>query len=309
MTAEAVLPFEEFVADGAPAPATPAVGTPMSSKKSDNPGYVNLTENIEDVKGSCSLSSKKRKRETRKSSVPLANISAVTKPPIFELGSDEFARRSRALDKRGMVYKLLKRAFDIAFSLLVIVVCLFFWPITLGALIVTAVSTKGTPLYTQKRIGKYGKPFHILKLRTMVADSDDIERYFTPEQLSQWRKERKVDNDPRITKFGAICRKISIDEIFQFLNCLIGQMSIIGPRPIVCDELSNFSELEKSEILSVRPGITGWWQVSARNDATWEDGSRQELELYYVRNASFSMDARVFVSTFGAMFGKRRTGR
>ena len=100
----------------------------------------------------------------------------------------------------------------------------------------------------------------------------------------------------------------AIDELPQFLNVLAGQMSVVGPRPIVEEELAAYGDAA-GELLSVKPGITGWWQVQARNDATYGDGSRQELELYYVRNASLAIDAKVFLRTFSIMFGKGRTGR
>ena len=139
----------------------------------------------------------------------------------------------------------------------------------------------------------------------MVVDSDDVEKHLSPEQLEQWIRERKVERDPRITRVGALLRKTSLDELPQFLNVFIGQMSVVGPRPVVVDELAAYGA-DEGAFLSMKPGITGWWQVQARNDATYEDGSRQELELYYVRNASLGLDARVFFETFKAMFG--RTG-
>ena len=202
-------------------------------------------------------------------------------------------------------YRFVKRAFDIAFSLCVAIVGLI--PVLLLCLVVR-LESPGSPIYLQERVGYRGKPLRILKLRTMVADSDDVEKHLSPEQLDQWRRERKVDDDPRVTKVGRFLRKTSLDELPQFLNVLAGQMSVIGPRPIVEEELAAYGDAA-GELLSVKPGITGWGQVRARNDAAYEDGSRQELELYYVRNASLAMDARVFLRTFSIMFGKDRTGR
>lgn len=215
--------------------------------------------------------------------------------------------RSASLAWQKSSYRFFKRTFDIAFSSMALIACLLFWPFILGIFAVSAVQCRAWPLYTQKRIGKNGKPFGCLKLRTMVKDADNVEKYLDDKQLSQWKRERKIDSDPRITSFGKIARATSIDEIPQFLNVFVGQMSIIGPRPIVEDELKNFSASERKEFLSVRPGITGWWQVFSRNKATWEDGSRKDLELFYVRNASFAMDIKVFAKTFAVIFG--RTGR
>lgn len=137
----------------------------------------------------------------------------------------------------------------------------------------------------------------------MVEDSDDVDKYLNADQLDQWRRERKVNDDPRITRIGRFLRKTSLDELPQFLNVLAGSMSIVGPRPVVEEELGAYGN-DVAEFLSMRPGITGWWQVSARNDATYSDGSRQELELYYVRNATLALDVRVFLKTFAAVFGK-----
>jgi len=109
---------------------------------------------------------------------------------------------------------------------------------------------------------------------------------------------------------GQFIRKCSIDEMPQFLNVLKGDLSVIGPRPITRDELDqHFTDEEKEELLSVTPGITGMWQATDRNAATFESGMRQKIELHYVRNRCFRMDWKCFMGTFGAMFGKRRTGR
>lgn len=210
-----------------------------------------------------------------------------------------FSRRANS----RLGYRFVKRAFDIVFSLCVIVVCLV--PTAILCLIIR-LESPGSPIYCQQRVGYHGRPLRIFKLRTMVADSDDIEKHLSPEQLVQWKSERKVDGDPRITRVGGLLRRTSLDELPQFLNVLAGQMSIVGPRPVVSDELVAYDS-DAEAFLSVKPGITGWWQVQARNDATYEDGSRQALELYYVRNASPAMDARVFFGTFRAMLG--RTGR
>lgn len=165
-------------------------------------------------------------------------------------------------------------------------------------------------MYAQERVGKGGKTIKILKLRSMVADAGDVQKYLSPEQLYQWEIERKVDDDPRITRVGQFIRKCSIDEVPQFLNVLNGDLSVIGPRPITRDELEqHFSDEEKAELLSVRPGITGLWQATDRNAATFESGLRQKIELRYVRNRCFRMDWKCFTGTFSAMFGKKRTGR
>jgi lipopolysaccharide/colanic/teichoic acid biosynthesis glycosyltransferase len=166
--------------------------------------------------------------------------------------------------------------------------------------IAVVIDTKGTPFYAQKRIGRGGHEFKMYKLRTMVVDSDDVEKYFSPEQLAQWRQERKVDNDPRITPLGAWLRKHSVDEIPNFFNVFAGQMSVVGPRAITRDELSNFGD-DVDLLLSVPSGITGLWQVEARNDATFESGERQLLELDYARRASLGLDLKIAARTVSSM--------
>ena len=212
-------------------------------------------------------------------------------------GSIAFERACRSMDTRSSAYRFVKRAFDIVFSLAAI--CVGAIPCLLLALCV-ACDTRSTPLYKQERIGQYGRPFHIVKFRTMVADSDDLERYFCEERLADWRREGKVDNDPRITKLGAVLRKTSIDELPQFLNVLLGQLSIVGPRAITRSELENYGS-ESVKLLSVPQGITGRWQCGARNDAVFSDGSRQAIELSYVKDASVAVDLLIMARTAKVM--------
>lgn len=209
---------------------------------------------------------------------------------------------------KGFVgYRFVKRLFDIVFSLLVTAVLSI--PMAFICLAIR-LESPGSPLYSQERIGKNGKRIRVLKLRSMYADADNVDKYLSAEQLEQWHSERKVDDDPRITKIGQVIRATSLDEIPQFLNVLTGDLSVIGPRPITQEELErHFTPEQRHELLSVRPGITGQWQAGERNGATFETGRRQAIELSYVRNASLGLDAKIFFSTFGAMFGKKRTGR
>lgn len=223
----------------------------------------------------------------------------------YEPGTEAFAERSRALDSRPLGYRVAKRAFDVVFSAAVVAVGL-----VPGALLCVAIAadTKGFPVYSQERAGRLGRPFRIYKFRTMVADADDVGKYLDEGQLAQWRRERKVEGDPRITRLGRLLRGTSIDELPQFLNVLRGDISVIGPRPITYDELAEFGP-DAARLLSVPPGITGAWQAGPRNEATFENGERQRVEMGYVRKASFAIDLRCFVGTFGVMFGKNRTGK
>ena len=220
-------------------------------------------------------------------------------------GSDEFAASCRSLDRRPLGYRFAKRAFDIAFSALVIAVGLVPCAVLSVAI---AVDTKGSPIYSQERVGRLGRSFRIYKFRSMVADADDVEKYLDANQLAEWRRERKVTDDPRITPLGRVLRRTSLDELPQFLNVLKGDMSLIGPRAITRAELVHYGA-DALPLLAVPQGVTGAWQAGPRNNATFENGERQAIELEYARNAGLREDIRVFLGTFGAMFGSNRTGR
>lgn len=202
-------------------------------------------------------------------------------------------------------YRFIKRVFDFVFSLIVTVV-LFIPMIVICTAIV--LDSSGFPVFAQKRVGRFGKPIKVLKLRTMYSDAhSNPGRYFTKEQMQQWKLEYKVEKDPRITRIGSFLRKTSLDEIPQFINVLKGDMSVIGCRPITYEELENFTQEEQELFLSQKMGITGWWQVTDRNNAIWEDGSRQKVELYYVEHASLKLDAGIFCKTFRAI--AKKTGK
>lgn len=238
-------------------------------------------------------------RDEESRAVRAEGENAKMSPPSL-IGSTEFQELCLSLDHRSWGYRAVKRLVDIVFSLLVIVIG--FIP---GVILSFAIArdTKGSPIYSQVRIGKHGKPFRIYKFRSMVADSDNVEKYFTPDQMEAWKRERKVDDDPRVTKLGGALRRVSFDELPQFVNVFLGQISMIGPRVITLDELSqHFSVEEQAQLLSVTPGITGAWQSGLRNSATFENGKRQAIELDYARHASLKTDVLIFFKTIRVMF-------
>lgn len=211
-----------------------------------------------------------------------------------------------ARNARRWSYRALKRAFDVVFSGAVCLVAL-----VPGAALCAAIclDSPGAPFFRQARVGKGGRKIRIFKFRSMYADAHEHpEKYLDEGQLAQWRREQKVDDDPRITRIGRFIRKTSLDEVPQFLNVLLGDMSVAGPRPVTEEETREFGE-RRDLMLSVRPGITGLWQVTERNNATWENGMRQRLELAYVERCGVGMDLTIILKTFGAMFGRNRTGR
>lgn len=152
-------------------------------------------------------------------------------------------------------------------------------------------------LFSQERIGRDGKPFKIFKFRSMVLNAEEVLK--ADEVLYQEYVQNSYkllpENDPRMTPVGAFIRKTSIDEVPQFINILRGEMSLVGPRPILEDELNEYTDEQKKELLSVKPGLTGWWQVSGRSNVAYPE--RCELELYYPRNISFALDIKIIFLT------------
>ena len=200
--------------------------------------------------------------------------------------------------KGGPGYFAFKRTFDIVFSA---GVCLVLAIPVVAACVAIEIDSPGKPFFRQKRVGKGGKPIYIFKLRTMVSDAHEHpEKYMTPEQLVQWQREQKVDDDPRITRVGRFLRRTSLDELPQFINVLTGDLSVIGPRPVTLEETYEYGDA-RDEVLACKPGITGWWAATDRKESTWGSGQRQARELFYVRHQSLGLDARVFVKTFKAM--------
>lgn len=203
--------------------------------------------------------------------------------------------------KKSNAYFAPKRAFDIVFSILAILVLLL--PMGIVALLVKC-QDGGSVFYKAKRIGYRGQPFALLKFRTMKMGADRLENVLTPEQLEEYKREFKLANDPRLTKIGSFIRKTSIDEIPQFLNVLSGKMSIVGPRPIVRDELCKYGE-KANLFLSAKPGLTGYWQAYARNDVGYANGKRQEMELFYVQNRTIWLDLKIIVATVGRVITRK----
>lgn len=163
----------------------------------------------------------------------------------------------------------------------------------------------GQPFYTQQRLGRGGKRFSILKLRTMVRDADAIlESYLAqnPAMRAEWDEMQKLKNDPRITRVGAFLRATSLDELPQLWNVLTGEMSLIGPRPMMPDQLEMYGDPQA--YFALRPGITGLWQVSARNNSRFT--YRNEVDGAYRRNISLPMDLTILFKTVGVVL--RRTG-
>jgi exopolysaccharide biosynthesis polyprenyl glycosylphosphotransferase len=193
---------------------------------------------------------------------------------------------------------IAKRVFDVTIAIIALVL---FSPILLAAAIAIKLESKGGVFFAQERVGKDGKPFRMIKLRTMVADADSRKAELAALNEADGPM-FKITNDPRITRVGGLLRKLSIDEIPQFINVLRGEMSAVGPRPALASEVELWS-VDVHDRLRVLPGITGMWQVSGRSDTTFDEYKR--LDLYYVDNWSLAHDLRIVGRTFGAVLARR----
>ena len=150
--------------------------------------------------------------------------------------------------------------------------------------------------YFHERIGKNGKPFKMFKYRTMVTNSAEIleEMLKDKDYLKEWKENHKFEKDPRITKIGNILRKTSLDEIPQIINIFVGDMSVIGPRPMLQEEVDDYGK-NKAKLLSMRPGLTGWWACNGRSCTS--NKQRKKLELYYIDNCSIWLDIKIIFKT------------
>ena len=196
------------------------------------------------------------------------------------------------------MYRIVKRILSILCSVISIIVLS---PLFIIISLVVKISSKGSVFFIHERIGFQGKKFKLIKFRTMVDNAEDMIAAFTPEQKKEWEENFKLKDDPRITKIGKFLRKTSLDELPQLINILKGDMSFVGPRPIVEDELSWYGD-NKEKLLSVKPGLTGWWAVNGRSDIPYPE--RCDLELYYVDHFSFGLDLKIIIQTFGAIIKK-----
>lgn len=194
--------------------------------------------------------------------------------------------------KRKPFYSFIKRIADIVLSSLVLI-C-FSWLYLILWLLVKLTS-KGPGFYGHDRIGKNGKKFKIWKFRSMKIDNRPLEEIFTKEQMEEYKRDFKVTNDPRITKIGKFLRKTSLDELPQFWNVFIGQMSFVGFRPILEEEYEKYGN-NKELLTKLRPGITGYWASHGRSLTSYDD--RIKMELYYSVKFSFWLDIRIIWHTF-----------
>ncbi|EGT3617146.1 sugar transferase, partial [Clostridium perfringens] len=167
-------------------------------------------------------------------------------------------------------------------------------PLFLILYIWVKVDSKGPAFFGHKRIGKDRKYIDVYKFRSMVSNAKEVFDNFTPEQKAEFEKNFKLDDDPRITKCGAFLRKTSLDELPQLINIIKGNMSIVGPRPIIDKEVEKYGEYA-DKLFSVTPGLTGYWQANGRSDTTYEE--RVQMDMYYIDNRSLWLDIKIIFKT------------
>ena len=220
----------------------------------------------------------------------------------FDRSAD--ARAGSALSKhvKGPIGGIAKRTLDTTFALICIIL---FSPLFLLAALSIKLSSPGPVLFGHTRIGHNGARFRCWKFRTMVTDGDAVlERHLASHHSAraEWQETRKLRNDPRVTRLGQVLRDYSVDELPQLLNVFFGQMSLVGPRPVVQDELERYGHAVEA-YLAARPGITGLWQTSGRSDTTFEH--RVALDRRYVLEWTFTLDCLIILRTIPVVLGAK----
>ncbi len=210
-------------------------------------------------------------------------------------------KKKSATENKQLLYIFIKRTFDIICAS---VGCIFLLPLIVIVKVLYIITGDFNSIFfTQKRIGLDGEEFNFFKFRTMVPNADEI-LFDTLRQdkvlAEEYQKNKKLKNDPRITKAGKILRRTSLDELPQLINVLIGDMSMIGNRPYIPREKKDMGKYF-DDIVKTKPGITGYWQVSGRENASFK--KRLELESYYSNHRSLWLDIKIFFKTFKAVLG------
>lgn len=196
----------------------------------------------------------------------------------------------------GFGYTLAKRSLDIVAGLALLVL---FSPLMLAMLVVLTVTTRGKPLYCQQRVGRCGRTFTMFKFRTMQVDADAQQHAVANEMDGPVFKNRR---DPRITRLGRLLRSTSIDELPQLVNVVVGDMSLVGPRPPIAKEVLEYEPWQQRR-LAVKPGLTCLWQVSGRNEIGFDDWVR--MDLWYIDHQSLSVDLKLLALTPISVLSRR----
>ena len=189
------------------------------------------------------------------------------------------------------LYSIIKKIMDLILSLIGLILLI---PVFLILAILVKLDSKGPVFYAHTRKGKNRSDIKIYKFRTMYSNSDEIFDSFSDEQKEEYYKNFKLDNDPRVTKIGDFLRRTSLDEIPQLINVLKGDLSLVGPRPIVEKEICKYGQYA-DKLFSVIPGITGYWQANGRSDTSYDE--RVKMDMYYIDNKSILLDIKIMFKT------------
>jgi lipopolysaccharide/colanic/teichoic acid biosynthesis glycosyltransferase len=209
------------------------------------------------------------------------------------------------IDLQSRRSRVAKRTGDIVFSLAVLTLGS---PVLLLLALLVKVTSRGPVFYVQQRVGRDYRSFGCIKFRTMRRDADRVLGVLlaeSPDLAEEFRNDFKLKNDPRITRLGKFLRRSSLDELPQFVNVLRGEMSVVGPRPIVRKEISRYGDA-MDEVLAVRPGLTGLWQVSGRNNLSYAE--RVELDVRYARSRNLRIDLAIILRTVGVILDPNDRG-
>lgn len=208
--------------------------------------------------------------------------------------SREVFEQLKPSSTKGPLYFFMKRALDIVLASTLLIL---FLPFLLVISFLIFAHDRGSPIFSQERIGLYGRKFKCLKIRTMIVNAqNELDRVLAtdPQAAAEWKRDQKLRNDPRITKVGKFLRKTSLDELPQLINIIKGDMSFIGPRPIVTSEVKKYGRFF-GYYTSVKPGISGLWQISGRNNTTYDE--RVALDVKYAKRKSFRFDLWIMLKT------------
>ena len=232
------------------------------------------------------------------------NINSVSEEVLRENTIIELKNEGKkVLQNKQTAYEISKRIIDVIGATVGIVTLI---PLTIGVFIAKLFTNdKGTVFYSQNRIGKDGKIFKMYKFRSMVVGADDILQEYlnsNKEANEEYRINKKLKDDPRVTKVGEFIRKTSIDEFPQFVNVLKGEMSLVGPRPYLPREIDDIGEYYPY-ITSVKPGITGLWQIRGRNDVTFKD--RLNLDMEYFKKKNLLFETKILLWTISSVVHKK----
>lgn len=209
-------------------------------------------------------------------------------------GQGQISEKEFNLGDKKRLYHFMKRFLDIVVSSVSLILLL---PFFLILCLLIKIDSKGHVFYKHKRIGKNGKYIYLYKFRSMYSDADvRLQELLKDDTIrKEWEENFKLDHDPRITRVGKFLRTTSLDELPQLLNILKGDMSVVGPRPVIDGEIDKYG-MNRNRFLSVTPGLTGWWACNGRSSTSYDD--RMNLELYYVQNQSLFLDMKIIYKTF-----------